>query len=184
MRASRKGGWLEVGKGGERARADQDGELILPLSLHPRWTGHHGKAGQQQQQAGRQEARLSGRPSPRKGCLHRPRSVPLSSSLARSTQADDRAPSAAQRIKRTLIHKAKVKKAYAKTLKQEGYEPPHAAAGGGSKAKAKGKGRARDDDGDDGEPVEDEAEKEAERERLRRRLYGCLLYTSPSPRDS
>lgn len=85
-------------------------------------------------------------------------------------QADLELP-AAQRVKRTLIHKASVKKAYAKALKEAGYDDAPPARGGG-----KGKGRApqadNDSDDDEGEPVIDEAAQEAERERIRRRLYG------------
>ncbi|GAA5924443.1 hypothetical protein JCM1841_001701 [Sporobolomyces salmonicolor] len=81
----------------------------------------------------------------------------------------------AQRIKRTLIHKAKVKKQYAKALREEGYATgPNAGGVGGSRGK--GKARAGDEETPDVEdeegPLEDEAAKEEERERLRRRLYG------------
>ncbi|GAA5832092.1 hypothetical protein JCM3766R1_003715 [Sporobolomyces carnicolor] len=71
----------------------------------------------------------------------------------------------AQRIKKTLIHKAKVKKEYAKALKEAGYS-----------SDPRQKGPRADDDGDEVEmdqgPVIDERAEEEEKERLRRRLYG------------
>ncbi|GAA5974770.1 hypothetical protein JCM5350_001284 [Sporobolomyces pararoseus] len=70
----------------------------------------------------------------------------------------------AQRIKKTLIHKAKVKKEYAKALKEAGYS-----------SDPRVNHHRRDDEEPvelDQGPVRDEAKEEEEKERLRRRLYG------------
>ncbi|GAA5837142.1 hypothetical protein JCM5353_007170 [Sporobolomyces roseus] len=67
----------------------------------------------------------------------------------------------AQRIKKTLIHKAKVKKEYAKALKEAGYSDP-----------SRGRGREEEREEMDTGPIIDVEKEEEEKERLRRRLYG------------
>ena len=117
-----------------------------------------------------EEEAVPGRTDTRQGQLHRSQSVARPLPLSAGLYADLELP-VAQRVKRTLIHKASVKKAYAKALKEAGYDDVPPARGGG-----KGKGRTpqadNDSDDDEGEPVIDEAAQEAERERIRRRLYG------------
>ncbi|GAA5937221.1 uncharacterized protein JCM15063_002843 [Sporobolomyces koalae] len=72
----------------------------------------------------------------------------------------------AQRIKKTLIHKAKVKKEYAKALKEAGYSNERRPRGSGSNVD--GEDEIELDQG----PIRDQEEEEREKERLRRRLYG------------